>query len=93
MSFSKGTRVCPGLEIAWVEMRLLLAHIFLKFDMNIDEKTEATDDDILTYRDGFTSIPKNWCQRLSSAPKLAALNRSNEWTDDKQYSIRVLAWF
>jgi hypothetical protein len=45
-------------------MRLLLAHIFRKFDLSIDEKANVTDDDILTYRDGFTGIPKNWCQRL-----------------------------
>ena len=64
VSFSKGTRACPGLEIAWVEMRLLLAHTFRKFDLSIDEKANVTDDDILTYRDGFTGIPKNWCQRL-----------------------------
>ncbi|KAF8866637.1 cytochrome P450 [Acephala macrosclerotiorum] len=64
VSFSKGTRVCPGLEIAWVEMRLLFAHVFRKFELRIDEKAGVTDDDILTYRDGFTGISKNWCQRL-----------------------------
>ena len=32
--------------------------------MSIDEKADVTDDDILTYRDGDTGIPKNWCQRL-----------------------------
>jgi cytochrome P450 len=64
VSFSKGTHICPGLEIAWVEMRLLFAHIFRKFDLSIDEVAKITDDDILTYRDGFTGISKNWCQRL-----------------------------
>jgi cytochrome P450 len=64
VSFSKGTRVCPGLELAWVELRLLFAHIFRKFDLSIDEKANIGDDDILTYRDGFTGISKNWCQRL-----------------------------
>lgn len=64
VSFSKGTRVCPGLEIAWVEMRLLFAHIFRKFELSIDEKAKITDDDILTYHDGFTGISNNWCQRL-----------------------------
>lgn len=64
VSFSRGTRICPGFEIAWVEMRLLFAHIFRKFDMRIDAKANISDDDILTYRDGFTGISKNWCQRL-----------------------------
>ncbi|PMD28158.1 cytochrome P450 [Hyaloscypha hepaticicola] len=27
-------------------------------------RADVTDDDILTYRDGDTGIPKNWCQRL-----------------------------
>ncbi|KAE8451771.1 hypothetical protein EG329_003228 [Mollisiaceae sp. DMI_Dod_QoI] len=64
VSFSKGARTCPGFEIAWVEMRLLFAHIFRKFDLNIDIKANITDDDILTFHDGFTGIPRNWCQRL-----------------------------
>jgi cytochrome P450 len=64
VSFSEGTRVCPGLEIAWVEMRLLFAHIFRKFDISIDAAANITEDDILTYRDGFTGISKNWCQKL-----------------------------
>lgn len=65
VSFSKGTRVCPGLEIAWVEMRLLFAHMFRKFDLSIDSAAKVTDDDILTYHDGFTGVPKNWCQKLT----------------------------
>jgi cytochrome P450 len=72
VSFSKGARACPGLEIAWVEMRLLLAHIFRKFDLSIDEKANVTDDDILTYRDGFTGILKNWCQGLPVWANLVA---------------------
>jgi cytochrome P450 len=64
VAFSKGTRMCPGFEIAWVEMRLLFAHFFRKFELSIDEKEEVTDDDILTYHDGFTGIAKTWCQRL-----------------------------
>jgi cytochrome P450 len=64
VSFSRGTRICAGFEIAWVEMRLLFAHIFRKFNMSIDAAAKITDDDILTYRDGFTGISKNWCQRL-----------------------------
>jgi cytochrome P450 len=64
VSFSKGTRVCPGLEIAWVEIRLLLAHVFRKFELRVDVQAKVSDDDILTYRDGFTGVPKNWCQRL-----------------------------
>ncbi|CZR50988.1 related to trichodiene oxygenase cytochrome P450 [Phialocephala subalpina] len=64
VAFSKGTHVCAGLEIAWVEMRLLFAHIFRKFDLSIDTAANITDDDILTYHDGFTGVSKNWCQRL-----------------------------
>jgi len=50
-----------GLEIAWAEMRLLLAHIFRKFELHIDEQANIGDNDILTYHDGFTDISKNWC--------------------------------
>lgn len=64
VSFSQGTRVCPGLEIAWVEMRLLLAYVFRRFEVSIDEEAKVTDDDIMTYRDGGTGISKFWCQRL-----------------------------
>lgn len=62
VTFSQGTRVCPGLEIAWVEMRLLLAYVFRRFEVSMDGV--VSEDDVMTYRDGFTGICKNWCQRL-----------------------------
>lgn len=43
VSFRKGTRTCPGIKIAWVEMRLSFAHIFRKFDLKIDKTANITD--------------------------------------------------
>ena len=64
LSFSRGTRVCPGVELVWVEMRLLFAYLVRRFDLGFDEQAGVGDDDVLVYYDGFMGICRNWCQRL-----------------------------
>ncbi|KAK4501507.1 hypothetical protein PRZ48_007316 [Zasmidium cellare] len=70
MTFSKGARVCAGQELAWMELKLIVATIFRKFEMRIPEGEKVTDADILPYCDGFTPGPKNYMQRLPVVAKV-----------------------
>lgn len=63
-TFSQGTRVCAGVELAWVELKLITATLFRRFDMRIDEKAGVGDADIVPWVDGFTPGPKSLMQRL-----------------------------
>lgn len=63
-TFSRGTRVCAGEELAWMEMKMILATLFRRYEMRIEEGKGVTDDDVVTYSDGFTPGPKNMMQRL-----------------------------
>lgn len=64
MTFSKGARVCAGQELAWMELKLIVATSFRKFDMRIPDEEGITDADILPYCDGFTPGPRNYMQKL-----------------------------
>lgn len=55
-SFSKGTRNCVGINLAWAEMYLALANIATRFDMEIHDTT--AERDILIDRDFFVGVPK-----------------------------------
>jgi cytochrome P450 len=35
VAFSRGPRMCLGINLAWAELRLGLAHVFRKFDMTV----------------------------------------------------------
>ncbi|RDW72725.1 cytochrome P450 [Aspergillus mulundensis] len=39
LAFSRGPRSCLGLQLAWAELYLTYAHIFRKFDVEIDESS------------------------------------------------------
>lgn len=58
VNFSKGTRVCPGIELARMETRLIIGTLFRRFHMSIPADAGVTDDDIYYYYDGFTPISK-----------------------------------
>ncbi|KAF9771295.1 hypothetical protein IL306_011074 [Fusarium sp. DS 682] len=64
VTFSKGTRVCPGIELAWIETRLIIASLFRRYDMTIAPEAGISDDDIMPYYEGFTPAVKNWISRL-----------------------------
>ncbi|KAF4445645.1 hypothetical protein F53441_10645 [Fusarium austroafricanum] len=70
VTFSKGTRICPGIELAWIETRLIIASIFRRYDMDIAPEAGISDDDIMPYYEGFTPIVKNWISRLPVTVKL-----------------------
>ncbi|KAM0541625.1 hypothetical protein ACHAPJ_013173 [Fusarium lateritium] len=70
VNFSKGTRICPGIELAWIETRLMIASLFRKYDMTIAPDANVTDDDVFPYYEGFTPIVKNWISRLPVVAKL-----------------------
>ncbi|KAF7189166.1 Cytochrome P450 monooxygenase [Pseudocercospora fuligena] len=71
-TFSKGTRVCAGQELAWLELKMILGALFRRFEMRIPEDEKVTDADILPYCDGFTPGPKNNMQRLPVVVKSVA---------------------
>lgn len=56
VSFSRGSRNCVGINLAWAEMYLALAHVITQFDMQVYDTTRERD--ILIDRDFFVGIPK-----------------------------------
>lgn len=36
--FSKGTRMCLGFNLGWVELRMIFAHTFRKFDLELADE-------------------------------------------------------
>ncbi|KAF4461590.1 Trichodiene oxygenase [Fusarium albosuccineum] len=64
VTFSKGTRICPGIELAWIEVRVIIATLFRRYNLDIHPGSGITGDDIMPYHEGFTPIVKNWISRL-----------------------------
>jgi len=54
-SFSKGSRSCLGINLAYAELYLTVACIFLRFDMKL---FETTWEDVMLDRDFFIARPK-----------------------------------
>lgn len=63
VSFSKGSRVCHGRELALVELRLIFGSLFRKF-RGLRMADRVSEDDILPYYDTFTPAPKSRMHRL-----------------------------
>lgn len=63
-TFSKGTRICPGIELAWVEFRLIMGTLFRRFDMKIPETVKLTDEEVYPYYECFTPMSKSKKHRL-----------------------------
>ncbi|MCJ1244131.1 hypothetical protein MMC30_001329 [Trapelia coarctata] len=53
--FSKGTRMCPGMQFAYAEMYTTIPAIFRRFDLELYETTWERDID--TWRDCFLGDP------------------------------------
>lgn len=49
VSFSRGPRMCLGINLAWAELRLGFAHVFRKFDLVLTDPVQ----DKLPFRDTF----------------------------------------
>lgn len=54
--FSKGTRACIGINLAYCEMFLTLAAVFRRFHL---ELFETTTDDVRMVKDMFMAAPKS----------------------------------
>jgi cytochrome P450 len=54
-AFSTGPRACIGKELAWMEMLLILSHLFHRFNIEMDPKTNITP------ANGFLLTPKEKC--------------------------------
>ena len=44
--FSRGTRSCPGINLAWAELYLILANVFRRFEFDVSEVTRERDVDV-----------------------------------------------
>ncbi|KAH7062170.1 cytochrome P450 monooxygenase-like protein [Macrophomina phaseolina] len=49
VAFSRGPRMCLGINLAWAELRLCFAHVYRKFDMSLAESSPKE----LEFRDTF----------------------------------------
>lgn len=73
VTFGRGTRVCAGVELAWMELKFILGTLHRRFDMEIDKKAGVSDADILPWSDGFTPGPKNMIKWLPVIAKESTL--------------------
>lgn len=55
MSFSKGTRACLGINLAYAELFLTLASMFRRFDL---ELYKTSIEDVMLVRDMFMPAPR-----------------------------------
>lgn len=55
VTFSKGTRACVGINVAYSEMYLGVAALVSRFDMELDDFDQKRDLDIV--RDCFVGLP------------------------------------
>lgn len=68
--FTRGTRACVGINLAWAEMYLTIATIFRRFDFDVKEVVRERDVDCV--RDHFTAATargsKGIVVKISSVP-------------------------
>jgi cytochrome P450 len=57
VTFSRGSRSCLGINLAWAEMYLIIAKIFRQFDLNLDEVIQERDIDVA--RDVIIGVPRS----------------------------------
>ena len=55
MPFSKGSRACLGINLAWMELRVVLSFIVGNFHASISKEMKAEDMDMVDY---FLLVPK-----------------------------------
>jgi len=51
--FSRGSRMCLGITLAWCELYLIFAHIFRRTNMRL---SNASERDYTTFRDFFVPV-------------------------------------
>jgi cytochrome P450 len=56
VSFGRGSRSCVGINLAWAELYLTLAHVVVRFDMVPFETVQERD--VVINRDFFMGVPK-----------------------------------
>jgi cytochrome P450 len=57
VTFSRGSRSCLGINLAWAEMYLIIAKIFRQFDFNVDQVVRERDIDVA--RDVIIGVPRS----------------------------------
>ncbi|KAJ9268666.1 hypothetical protein DTO212C5_5273 [Paecilomyces variotii] len=63
VSFSRGSRQCVGINLAYAEMRLTLATILRRFEL---ENYETTVEDVRIARDYFVGVPEPGSQGVKA---------------------------
>jgi len=57
VAFSRGTRSCLGISLAWAELYLVLAKVFRKFNFDVDQVVRERDIDVA--RDVLLGVPRS----------------------------------
>ena len=55
MPFSRGSRMCIGIHLATMELKMILATIVCKWELSVGERTT---DDTMSITDHFVMMPK-----------------------------------
>jgi cytochrome P450 len=54
-AFAKGSRNCAGINLAWAELRLVMAYVLGRFEMEIHDTT--VERDVQLNREVFLGVP------------------------------------
>jgi len=54
--FSRGPRMCLGINLAWCELYLIFANIFRKLDLELASIHDECDTDYRTFKDFFIPV-------------------------------------
>ena len=72
VSFSKGSRMCVGINLAYMELYMVVAMVMSRFEM---ENFETGVDDVRIARDFFVGVPKDG----SNGVRAMVIGKKDTW--------------
>lgn len=62
MPFSRGSRMCIGINLATMELKMILASVLLGWELSVGERTT---EDVMSITDHFVMMPKGgFCELI-----------------------------